>query len=438
VVFIGRTEVKCLENYCCERQRDAALLEEFWRRGPGSNRRKTVLQTAALTTPPPRHTRPDLADAPSFCNNPAWNACKKRHMLADMADKPDDPHDVPAATVVLPAPDEAAQKRAKPLFDRFVAQLREQPGGARGSDWEPVAPVEAAPAVAASALVASAGACFAGGRRYDLALSLLPQLPPGASTSHPPQGPGELDAQAPSAAARPSTAAASAALAPALPGQPAAAARPQRTRPGLPAQYGGIRPLREGLLPEPESLEAAEAGNTLPQGTVLFQTGGAPLQRTAVSGAPHQQASEHRQAAGFDAPLPRAPVLLEGDETVGMERASLPPLLPRPPVGMPALRAPVRRAVVLQPDAEALLSQTAETALLRTEDDGAMSFDVAFVDDVFVDLACTVSVHRGCATATFRVRDDNARRLLQAEAGRLRAGLEARGLKVKEVRVLQG
>jgi len=37
--------------------------------------------------------------------------------------------------------------------------------------------------------------------------------------------------------------------------------------------------------------------------------------------------------------------------------------------------------------------------------------------------------------ATFRVHDVNLRRLLEAESGRLRVGLEARGLKVAEIRV---
>jgi hypothetical protein len=341
-------------------------------------------------------------------------------MLGDMADKPEDPYDVPAATVVLPAPDEAARQRAKPLFDRFVAQLREQPGSARGADWEPDAPAEAAPIAA----------LFAGGRHYDLALSLLPQLPHGGSRcAAVPQ-----DSDAPDARAAPAPArlgAAAAALAPALPSLPAGAARNPRTRPGLPAQYGGIRPSQDGLLPEPESLEAVESGDPMRRASVSLRSA------SAAAGDPALRGSMPSRAAETATPVNRVPVLLEGDETVGMQRASLPPLLPRPPPGAPALRAPVRSTVVVQPDAEALLSQTAETALLRTEDNGAMSFDVAFVDDVFVDLACTVSVHRGRATATFRVRDDNARRLLEAEAGRLRTGLEARGLKVTEVRVLR-
>ncbi len=87
--------------------------------------------------------------------------------------------------------------------------------------------------------------------------------------------------------------------------------------------------------------------------------------------------------------------------------------------------------------AEALLAQTAQMALLRTSPDGSLSFDIAFGETAFGDLACTITLQAGHTQATFRVTDPNARRLLEAEAGRLRVGLQARGLKVDSVTVIE-
>jgi flagellar hook-length control protein FliK len=82
-----------------------------------------------------------------------------------------------------------------------------------------------------------------------------------------------------------------------------------------------------------------------------------------------------------------------------------------------------------------LLATAADSALLSTDDAGTTSFDIAFDDELFADLACRISVSQGRVVATFRVRDVNLRRLLEAETPRLRARLEERGLKVGEVRV---
>lgn len=107
-----------------------------------------------------------------------------------------------------------------------------------------------------------------------------------------------------------------------------------------------------------------------------------------------------------------------------------------PPAGVPMVRKsapPTRRAEAVSQD---LLEQAADTALLMTEGDGTTSFQISFHDDVFADLACTIAVRASRVTATFRVRDENLRRLLEAESGRLRVSLESRGLKVEDVRVV--
>ncbi len=109
----------------------------------------------------------------------------------------------------------------------------------------------------------------------------------------------------------------------------------------------------------------------------------------------------------------------------------------RPPAGMPTVRPSVRRARDL-PVPQELLEKTADTAMLVAEPSGATSFDIVFKDELFRELACRVTVGEGGVEAVFRVHDDNARRLLEAESGRLRARLVERGLRVQAVRVEVG
>jgi hypothetical protein len=107
----------------------------------------------------------------------------------------------------------------------------------------------------------------------------------------------------------------------------------------------------------------------------------------------------------------------------------------RPPPGAPFVRPPVTRGPGPEAVSQDLLETAADSAMLRTDPDGTSSFDIAFSDDLFHDLACRITVNDGRVVATFRVHDDNTRRLLEAEAGRLRVRLEERGLRVGEVRV---
>ncbi len=76
-----------------------------------------------------------------------------------------------------------------------------------------------------------------------------------------------------------------------------------------------------------------------------------------------------------------------------------------------------------------------DTTMLVSQPDGSAAFEIAFDDEVFQNLACTIAVGPSGVIATFRAPDINTRRLLEAEAGRLRVRLSERGLKVAEVRV---
>jgi hypothetical protein len=85
--------------------------------------------------------------------------------------------------------------------------------------------------------------------------------------------------------------------------------------------------------------------------------------------------------------------------------------------------------------ASRMLESTARNAMIVEEPGGGTSFDITFRDDVFEDLACRITIHGERVIAVFRVQNQNLRRLLEAESGRLRAQLEGRGLRVEEVRV---
>ena len=257
----------------------------------------------------------------------------------------------------LQTPTEAAAQRAKPIFDRLVGEMR----AARAA-----AAVQENPSAAPSAPAAPVprAAEFGGGRRYDVALSLVAGL-----------------------AARP---------------PPASPAAPLPAEPTPPAplphddEVTRLVKLDSGLDSELDSeleSELESAADSALDGA---------LEPTVMAEWPLGEATQTQV---------------------------------RPPVGAPTVRQSVKRPARPGPPTAAML-QTAESAMLRTESDGTMAFDIVFNDAVFSDLLCTISVNNGRATAVFRVPDDTTRRLLEGEIGRLRAGLEDRGLKVEEVKVI--
>jgi len=131
-------------------------------------------------------------------------------------------------------------------------------------------------------------------------------------------------------------------------------------------------------------------------------------------------------------PLCAEPTPTDTDDEPTAEDDDLPV---RPPPGAPTVRPPTRRPAGPAAVPQDVLEKTAQSALLLNSPDGNASFEIAFRDDVFEDLACCISTHDDGLVATFKVADQNLRRLLEAESGRLRVKLEDRGLKVKAVEV---
>lgn len=124
-----------------------------------------------------------------------------------------------------------------------------------------------------------------------------------------------------------------------------------------------------------------------------------------------------------------------GTATAGSAMAEAMPAVEfdRPPPGVPIIRPPARRRYQPPPALDELLETTADSLLVVTNPDGSTAFDISIRDDVFDELACRIAIRDRRVTATFRVADANLRRLLEAEAGRLRARLSDRGLTVDEI-----
>ena len=110
------------------------------------------------------------------------------------------------------------------------------------------------------------------------------------------------------------------------------------------------------------------------------------------------------------------------------------PPLPRPPHGVPMVRPAIRRtpAAAERRDPDTLAS-AARYAHLQHVEDGTM-MEIGIDENLFAGLACQICVDGDQVRATFKVSDDpNLRRLLEAEKGRLRSALEARGMRRVEV-----
>jgi flagellar hook-length control protein FliK len=148
----------------------------------------------------------------------------------------------------------------------------------------------------------------------------------------------------------------------------------------------------------------------------------------AIAGAP--------EAAGETSPcveaLPAAEPTLEPAPVTAADEATP----ARPPPGAPTIRPSARQR---QPEAAAaaIPADLGGSMQVTSEADGATTFDLTLPDDLFENLHCQLTLRDHRLVATFRVADVNLRRLLEAEAGRLRARLEERGLKVAEIVVLE-
>ena len=101
----------------------------------------------------------------------------------------------------------------------------------------------------------------------------------------------------------------------------------------------------------------------------------------------------------------------------------------------------VRRgiAVTREETEDVPVEDTAKRAFLAENPDGTHGFQIEIKDELFDNLRCSINIlEDGRVQALFHVQDDNLRRLLEAESGRLRSQLEDKGLKVSEVRVVMG
>ena len=200
-----------------------------------------------------------------------------------------------------------------------------------------------------------------------------------------------------------------------------AATRSRPTRAPLPMQFGGGRryDVALSLVVGLPGVEAAEGERS----AVEAADAAAEPEEITQSHVLVPWADEVTHVMHLDDPP---------DEDAGSEL-----LLPHPPAGAPTVRRSVRAP---SPAAQPAMpvSGTEDTAMMWTDKDGNRSFQITFNDEVFRSLTCTITLGGGKVVATFTASDDNTRRLLEAEAGRLRLMLESRGLRVQEVRVVKG
>ena len=135
------------------------------------------------------------------------------------------------------------------------------------------------------------------------------------------------------------------------------------------------------------------------------------------------------------------PVAWSSLETVDPKQADAAgePVLPRPPPGMASVRPSVPTPVKPERAQADVLAQAAEQAFFSTSETGVATFELMISDELFDNLRCSISVGKKGVEAVFHVKGDvDLRRLLESESGRLRAALEAKGLRSVSVRIEDG
>jgi hypothetical protein len=200
-----------------------------------------------------------------------------------------------------------------------------------------------------------------------------------------------------------------------------------------PDSFGGGRRYDLALSMLDAGREDAAAPASIDPEAVMEGSRAPQSSSTPASIDPEAVMEASRAPESSSAPAPIDPEAVT-DVSPAPASSNAPAPLDRPPPGVPAVRPPVRRGT---PDTvpQELLQTAADSAMLSADPDGTTSFDIAFSDELFENLACRISFADGRIVATFRVADDNTRRLLEAESRALIARLEDRGLKVQEVRV---
>ena len=144
----------------------------------------------------------------------------------------------------------------------------------------------------------------------------------------------------------------------------------------------------------------------------------------------------HEQARGRHYPVAWAS--LEAIEPAQPEIVDE-PVLERPPPGVASVRPSVPMPAKDERADADVLAQAADSAFFSTSESGDAIFELMISDDLFDNLRCSICVSKRGVEAVFHVGGDvNLRRLLEAESGRLRASLEAKGLKAVSVRIEDG
>jgi len=127
---------------------------------------------------------------------------------------------------------------------------------------------------------------------------------------------------------------------------------------------------------------------------------------------------------------------LEPEQSVEIEPESSDDLMLRPPPGLASVRPSVPAPQLVSRADDQVLATAAESAFFSANDAGEATFDLMISDELFENLRCSITVGRNGVAAIFHVGDDvDLRRLLEAESGRLRASLEARGLRSVSVTI---
>lgn len=277
---------------------------------------------------------------------------------------------------ILPAPSAHAQRRASPLFARYLAETRSDPYDERSeegsTDWAPTPHDEPTRIVARSAISPLAirddesptraqrafpTMRFASGRRYDQTLAFIQAMAGPLAHAEPP--PDRIDEDEPDSGVS-----------------------------ALPPAFDDVYDADDSDRVDADELARLEALAN-PEDEPSFE----PTHVAVIPPA--------------DRPPPFAPMVR-----------------PSPP--------PRRGPEAVDQDA---LQSMVDTSMLIANPDGTAAFEIAFDDEVFQNLACSISITPAGVVATFKVSDANTRRLLEAEAGKLRVRLSERGLKVAEVRV---
>ena len=143
----------------------------------------------------------------------------------------------------------------------------------------------------------------------------------------------------------------------------------------------------------------------------------------------------YEQARGRNYPV--AWESLEG--TAVTSEVTQEPILARPPPGMASVRPSAPKPAKSERADADVLAQAADQAFFSTSESGVATFELMISDELFDNLRCSISVGKNGVEAVFHVGGDvDLRRLLESESGRLRAALEAKGLRSISVRIEDG